>query len=282
MEMDVDTSSPEVSPEVRERMVRNFAAWLDRALEEEQPPEGLTPELLSALGNGEPFPPLDDAHATVQGSDLYSLWSAMTTLSQEVRVQGRLFKQLNETLVKSVQNQSAQDRDSPSQEAAWGSAGAEEGRSEFSGSGQPRKQEPRKQEIDLLLDLHDRMERGIATARNATNELTPARLPRLARWLGVGRGYAQHAQEILGALSHGYSLTLDRLDEALVACGVDRIACLNRGFDPQRMTAVDIEETAAVPEGTVVEVYREGYEWNGEVYRTAQVKVARNTGSKLQ
>ncbi|MGC9225311.1 MAG: nucleotide exchange factor GrpE [Terracidiphilus sp.] len=277
MEMDVDTSSAKVSPEVRERMLRNFAAWLDRALEEEQPPEGLTPELLSALRSGEPLPPLDDAHATVQGSDLYSLWSAMTTLAQEVRVQGRLFKQLNETLGKSVQNQSAQDRDSPSQEAAWGSAGAEEGRSEPSIGGQPRKQE-----IDLLLDLHDRMERGIATVRNATNELTPARLPRLARWLGVGRGYAQHAQEILGALSHGYSLTLDRLDEALVACGVDRIACLNRGFDPQRMTAVDIEETAAVPEGTVVEVYREGYEWNGKVYRTAQVKVARNTGSKLQ
>jgi molecular chaperone GrpE (heat shock protein) len=31
-----------------------------------------------------------------------------------------------------------------------------------------------------------------------------------------------------------------------------------------------------VPEGTVVAVYRNGYEWNGEVYRTAKVKVARN------
>jgi molecular chaperone GrpE (heat shock protein) len=41
------------------------------------------------------------------------------------------------------------------------------------------------------------------------------------------------------------------------------------------MTAVDIEETESVPEGTVVEVYRNGFEWNNEVYRTAQVKVAR-------
>jgi len=41
------------------------------------------------------------------------------------------------------------------------------------------------------------------------------------------------------------------------------------------MTAVDIEETNSVPNGTVVEIYRNGYEWNGEVYRTAQVKVAR-------
>jgi molecular chaperone GrpE len=48
------------------------------------------------------------------------------------------------------------------------------------------------------------------------------------------------------------------------------------------MTAVDIEETGSVPEGTVVEVYRNGYEWNGEVYRTAQVKVARNPERKSE
>lgn len=258
MEMDVDTSVRKGSPEERERLVRHFAAWLDLALEDEQPPEGLTPELLAALQAGEPLPPLDATHTAGQGSDLYSLWSSMATLTQEVRVQGRLFKQLNETLARSEQNGSEPVE-------------AEESRSEVSTSGRPRKQE-----IDLLLDLRDRMERGIATARDAAAGLTPARLPRLARWLGVGQGYARHAQEIFNALSHGYALTLDRLDEALVACGVDRIACLHQTFDPQRMTAIDIEETAAVPEGTVVEVYRDGYEWNGKIYRSAQVKVARN------
>jgi molecular chaperone GrpE len=102
----------------------------------------------------------------------------------------------------------------------------------------------------------------------------------LARWLGVGSGYARNANEILAALSHGYSLTLDTLDEVLVGRGVSRIACQGQIFDPQRMTAVDIDETKSVPEGTVVEVYRNGYEWNGEVYRTAQVKVARNPERK--
>lgn len=272
-------------------MLRNFAAWLDRALEEEPPPDGLTPGLLSALRNGEPLPPLEAMPGAGPGAepraeprteprtelgaaqrgDLYSLWSAMTTLAQEVRVQGRLFKQLNETLIHSEQN-----RDKQSEEREPEPARAEEIRSESSAGGQPRKQE-----IDLLLDLRDRMERGIVTARDAAAELTPARLPPLARWLGVGRGYAHRAQEILGALSHSYSLTLGRLDEALVACGVGRIACLNRIFDPQSMTAIEIDETAAAPEGTVVEVYRDGYEWNGNIYRTAQVKVARNPRSKL-
>ena len=269
MEMDADTSPPQVSPE-RERMVRSLAVWLDRALEDEPPPVGLTPELISALRNGDELPPLDEAgDGTDGGSDLYSLWAAMTTLAQEVRVQGRLFKQLNETLLQTGQ---AAGQSCPATPAAE-SGGVEES------AGSRR---PRKQEIDVILDLRDRMERGVATARDAVAELAPARLPRLTRWLGLGGGYARHAQEILGALSHGYSLSLDRLDEALVACGVDRIACRNSIFDPQCMTAVDIEETDSLPEGTVVEVYRDGYEWNGKVYRTAQVKVARNAGSKLQ
>jgi molecular chaperone GrpE len=259
MEMDTDISPQKVSVEERERMVRSYAVWLDRALDDEQPPEGLTAELISALRNGDPLPPLEGAE---RGGDLYALWGAMTALSQEVRVQGRLFKQLNETLVQHHQ-----------------ASAPEAGEAEEPRSGPVGAAQPRKQEIDLLLDLRDRVERGIATLRHAATELALARLPLLARWLGLGTTYARHVQEILDAISHGYTLTLDRLNEALVACGVDRIVCLNCLFDPQRMTAVDIAETGDIPEGTVVEVYREGYEWNGKVYRTAQVKVARNTRS---
>ena len=41
------------------------------------------------------------------------------------------------------------------------------------------------------------------------------------------------------------------------------------------MNAIDSETTAVVPPNTVLEVYRSGYEWNGEVFRAAQVKVSR-------
>jgi molecular chaperone GrpE (heat shock protein) len=40
------------------------------------------------------------------------------------------------------------------------------------------------------------------------------------------------------------------------------------------MNAVDTQESGDVPQGTVLEVYRSGYEWNGEVFRPAQVKVS--------
>jgi hypothetical protein len=241
--MEMETSGG-ISPEERERLLRGFEQWLDRALADEPPPAGLTAELLTALKNGDPLPPLESGQGS--GCDLYSLWAAMTALSQEVRLQGRSFKQLHETILQSVQT--------PPTEVS----------------------QPRKQEIDVLLDLRDRIERGGATARKAAQELAPARLPLLARWLGVGRGYVRQTQEILSALAQGYSLTLDTLDEALVACRVSRIAAEGQLFDPRRMTAIDVEETAAVPEGTVLAVYRNGYEWNNEIYRTAQVKVARS------
>jgi molecular chaperone GrpE len=272
-----DDSSAGFSHQAREQIVHGFEAWLDRAMADEQPPQGLTAELLAALEKGDPLPPLESGRPG-SGFDLYSLWAAMTALTQEVRLQGRTFKQLNETL-----SQSAQSLEASAAEAQGGeeNASAEEARIQQSESRQPRKQEIRLP-VNALLDLRDRVERGGNTARNAAEELAPKQLPRLARWLRVGAGYARHTQEILAALSHGYSLTLDTLDEALVSSGVSRIACQGQIFDPQRMTAVDIEETTSVPEGTVVEVYRNGYEWNGEVYRSAQVKVARNPERKSE
>jgi len=266
-----DNSTVEFSAEARERIVSGFEAWLDRAMADEQPPQGLTDGLLAALENGDPLPPLESEQPGTIGCDLYSLWAAMTALTQEVRLQGRTFKQLNQTLVQNAQTLEAS--------AAEARSRGEDVPAEQAEIQQAEALQLRKQEIhfplNLLLDLRDRVERGGNTARNAAEELAPKRLPRLARWLGLGTRYAAHTQEIVAALSHGYSLTLDSLDEVLVDSSVSRIACQGQIFDPQRMTAVDIEETSSVPQGTVVEVYRNGYEWNGEVYRTAQVKVAR-------
>ena len=46
-------------------------------------------------------------------------------------------------------------------------------------------------------------------------------------------------------------------------------------LDPRRMQAVATEDAVGAAKGTVVEIYRRGYEINGEIYRTAQVKVAK-------
>jgi molecular chaperone GrpE len=77
------------------------------------------------------------------------------------------------------------------------------------------------------------------------------------------------------ALQQGYRMTLERLEESLADLGVKPIPCEGQPFDPVRMVAADVLETDEVEDGTVVEVYRNGYEWNGETFRAAQVRVAR-------
>jgi molecular chaperone GrpE len=89
------------------------------------------------------------------------------------------------------------------------------------------------------------------------------------------RGTQSELSEAVSALLTGNRLTLDHLEDALRARGVSVIECEGRPFEPERMSAVDLVETGDVPEGFVVEVYRPGYEWNGSVFRPAQVKVAR-------
>ena len=235
----------------RERILSAFVQWLDRTLEDEPAPP-LPATLLAALESGGPLPPLGDPEG---GCDLYALWSAMTALTQEVRLQGRQFKQLHETL-----HQTALSREEETPAAT----------TEASASVQPSRQQ-----IDVLLDMRERLERSIAAARASAAELASARLPLAARWFGGADKTVRQARELADSLVAGNSLTLDQLDEELQNMGISRMVCRHRPFDPHAMKAVAVERTDALPEGTVVEIFRDGYEWNGEVYRTAQVKVAR-------
>lgn len=227
--------------EVRARMLSQFESWLDSALAEEPPPEGLAADLLAALNGGETLPAMEGR------TDLYSLWSAMTALTQEVKIQSRTFRQLNDTLATRL-------------EPAPGVRG----------------EESAKPQLDLLLDLRDRLDRGLQSARDAAARLVAApRRSLLSRWLGGGRTELGRMQDTLKALDQGYALTLQRLDQALEDSHLYPIRCKGQMFDPHCMTAVELEETDDVPEGTVVGIFRDGYEWNGQLYRAAQVKVAR-------
>jgi molecular chaperone GrpE len=259
METNSDTSPDRLSQESRERIMRGFQVWLDSALVDETPPQGLAAGLLAALEAGE-LPAIEGQ------CDLYSLWAAITALTQEVKLQGRAFKQLNGSLAQARETfLQAAARETPAADP-----GAQPPAGQKSGCG------IRKQEIDLLLDLHDRLERGGTTVRQAGAEITaPSRRSRWTRWFGAGRKHERHARETLAALEAGYLLTQHRLEQALQDYHLSPIECEGERFDPRSMTAVEMEETDAALEGTVLSVYRAGYEWEGEVYRLAQVKVAR-------
>lgn len=258
--MEMNPVASRVSQELREKILRGFEAWLDGALAGEESPKGIAPNLLAGLENGGLLPPIE-GHC-----DLHSLWSAMTALTQEVKLQSRTFKQLNDTL---EQMRAAMQADS------FAASAREQEQEDESSAEQPTRRLVRQEQVDLLLDLRDRLERGIRSVHEADGGLGAGRSQSIwARCFGVGRGHMRQTQETFAALEKGYALALDRLDQALQDYHLSPILCEGQAFDPHRMTAVELEETDSVLEGTVVGVYRTGYEWEGEVYRSAQVKVA--------
>jgi hypothetical protein len=213
----------------RDEVLRRFEARLDAALAREDAPRGIPEELLAD----------DETGAEESTVDRYRMWAAITALTQEVKLQGRAFKQLSDTM--------GRDNDARS----------------------------RKEVLDGLLELRERLLRGVEAA-GAREKVRPVFWDRLfrRRWEQV-----RHALDVVDAMGQGYGLSLKSLDELLARFQVRPIECKGEAFDPRLMSAVDVEETLDAPEGTVVAVYRTGYEWNGAVYRPAQVRVARRPRS---
>jgi molecular chaperone GrpE len=230
----------------REEILRRFEKWLDGALAAEDPPRGVEPEILAALTGGResgarPAPVAD-----------YSLWAAMTALTQEVKLQGRSFKELNDTLDSQAARIAERERDLLLRET---------------------ERRCRKETLGVLIDLRDRLGRGLESVRASEAEV-PKAVPQGWRARFFPRPVEPAADTALPALKKGYEMGLERLDQTLEEYNAREIPCEGQAFDPHRMNAVDRQESSALPEGTVIEVYRSGYEWNGEVFRPAQVKVS--------
>jgi hypothetical protein len=212
----------------RTEILQRFEQWLDTAMADEEAPPGIPAEILAGDQAPESSP-----------TDWHTVWAAMTALTQEIKLQGRAFKQLSESLAADAERRG------------------------------------RKESLAGLLEMRERLLRGLEGARGR-QELRPGFLDRIfaRRWREV-----EHALGVVRALEEGYRLSLGYLDDLLSQFQVRPIECEGRQFDPRRMNAVDVEETDRAAEGTVLLVYRAGYELNGELYRPAQVRVAKRPGS---
>jgi hypothetical protein len=252
----------------RDEMLRRLEQLLDSALAgtvqngaqedaqgdaaAEAPPAGIDPEILAALAGGE-------NPEAERRCDSYALWAAVTALTQEVKLEGRAFLELTRTLDAQTTRMLEEIR------AAY----AERERN----MQREAERRCRREVLGALIDLRDRLGRGRESARTSELEAKKA----------AGAGWFQrafsppdkNAAETIDAVVRGYRLGIERLDQTLDEFHAREIRCQGEMFDPRRMNAIDSEETSALPEGTVLEVYRSGYEWNGEVFRPAQVKVAR-------
>lgn len=254
--------APEELSERRSRYLALFESWLDRALAEETEPAGLDASILGTLAAGEPPAPK---------ADLYTLYEALTALTQEVKLQGRAFKDLKDA----VSPLAARHEEALAEARSIAGEALETARDLETARVQETEDRCLQESVELLLDLRDRLARGAAAAEALLAQALRRPAGPLARLLSGWRGTQSALSEAVSALLTGNRLTLDHLDDALRARGVSLIECEGRPFEPERMSAVDLVETEGVPEGCVVEVYRPGYEWNGSVFRPAQVKVAR-------
>jgi len=238
----------------RDEILRRFEVLLDSALTAEGPPAGIDAKILDSVMNGGEEGHLDNDREC----DSYALWTAMTALTQEIKLQGRAFQELNHTL------------------AAQTERVAEELRALYTERERALQRETerrcRREALSALVDLRDRLGRGRESVRERERETAAAGSPWWTRVLG---NRTDPAADSLGALIRGYELGLERPDQTLNAFNAREIRCDGEIFDPRRMNAIESEESSAVPGGTVLEVYRSGYEWNGEVFRPAQVKVSR-------
>ncbi len=232
----------------RDEIVRRLEEWVDGALAAEEPPRGIAAEILAVLGAAG-----EDAQEAGRRCDSYALWSAMTALAQEVKLQGRAFKELNETLPVEAIRAAEELR-----------AAHRERQRDLEREAERR---CRKEALNVLIDLRDRLARGIESVAQASAPVKSGWVERIFR---SPRGPDARIEAVV----KGYELALERLDQALADWNAREIRCDGQVFDPRRMNAIDREESSAVPEGTVIEVYRSGYEWNGEIFRPAQVKVS--------
>lgn len=73
----------------------------------------------------------------------------------------------------------------------------------------------------------------------------------------------------------GFEMILGQLKEILSHHNVRPFVSLGKEFDPHKHEAVEIEETTAVPEGTITHEFVKGYHSGDRILRVARVKVAK-------
>ena len=260
-------------------ILQRFAVWLDDVLAEEKPLEGVAEELLAELYDDVRS---DTVNKMAGADDLHSTWSAMTALTQEIKLQGRAFKQLNEKMASFTGLDATIDQFLATHRPALADARriAEAVRADRTERETELKlaarSHARRALIGVITEIRDSLIIGLRSAAEGQRKLKESpKGSRLKNFFIHNAADQNHKLDIVDSLQKGYQMSLDRINEALQSLGVTEIVCEGERFDPRVMNAVDIEETAEVPDGTVLEVYRTGYMMDAEVLQAAQVKVAR-------
>jgi hypothetical protein len=261
-----ESAPPSPQANLRSLLLARFERWLDQTLADEPPPRGVPEQLLSEATARV------TADQPAQETDLYSLFSAMTGLTGEIRLQGRAFKQLSdllsplsETPTILAQLHATQVESNTVLQEALADLAHDADAHEV----------PFKQVCEVMIDLYDRLQRGLQTCDDGIRSLQSRPKAGWMRRLFGGPDATEPAVRSVQGIREAAALTLARLQAALQEWGVQRVGRVGEPFDPARMTAVEVRAESQAEPGSVLAVHRSGYAVHGTLKAPAQVTVSK-------
>ena len=148
--------------------------------------------------------------------------------------------------------------------------------------------QPNPQELEELTAelarIEDRYKRALAdldnyrkrAAREIESRVAEAKVAALRDWLDAVDSVERALRmEPGGPCFDGLRAVLDQMEAVLARQGAQRIGAAGDRFDPERHEAVAVQESADVPDRTVLAIERSGFALGDRVIRPAQVVVAR-------
>lgn len=187
----------------------------------------------------------DRGDETTPTTDLFSLFTELAGLRNEVKLEARQFKSALDqfkTVVDALHSTQAQ----------WKQDVEERQRSQ-------RRETMRSMLLEML-EVYDRLEDGLATLSNYTP----------SRWT---RWFNKHQILVMGGLKEGQAMTLRRFNQFLTRYRVRPIEVLNKPLDPHCMQALEADSQPHLENGIVTGELRKGFLWEEELLRPAEVKV---------
>ena len=180
---------------LRVLILQRFAGWLDDVLAEEKPLEGIAAQLLSELYDQKES---DSRDPRAETYDLHSTWSAMTALTQEIKLQGRAFKQLSEKMTPFTGLEAIIDKLLTTHREALSDARriAEEGRTDRTEREAELKlaarQRARRELIGVITELRDSLTIGLRSAVESQRKMKEQ-----PKWRWLKEFFIHHFSNIL-------------------------------------------------------------------------------------
>jgi molecular chaperone GrpE len=143
-----------------------------------------------------------------------------------------------------------------------------------------------KAERDALLDRLARLQAEFDNARKravrdqqefrefAAAEVIKGLLPALDSFERALKGSAGDSSEF----RNGIELIYRQFQDALQKAGVQPVVSVGQPFDPRVHEAIEMVDTADVPDHYVLDELQRGYKFKDRLLRPAMVRVARNSG----